>query len=417
MTERLASPSPLTEGRRVALAAGLAGIVFLLAFAIVHHGFYHRDIIVDTGLYQDYGDAVLAGKVPYRDFRLEYPPGALTVFILPALGHAHKTAFHRYNQEFQLVMAACALAALAFMAIALRALGDGTWRLAGALGVAAAAPLLLGSVVLYRFDLWPAMLTVGALAAILAGRERLGSGVLALGAAAKLYPVLLLPPVLYYVWRRSGRREALLCSGVFAAVLAVCFGPFLVLAPGGVWHSVAGQIDRPLQLESLGAALLLAAHHLFGYGLTARTSHGSQSLAGPGADTVAAVTTAIELAGIIGVWIWFARGPADRERLVRAFAAATCVFVAFGKVLSPQFLIWLVALVPLVRGRRGLAASGLLALALVLTQLWFPHHYWALALHFNARASWLVLARDLVLVLLVGALVFASPWRREPARS
>jgi len=111
MTERLASPSPLTEGRRVALAAGLAGIVFLLAFAIVHHGFYHRDIIVDTGLYQDYGDAVLAGKVPYRDFRLEYPPGALPVFMLPALGHAHKTAFHRYNQEFQLVMAACALAA------------------------------------------------------------------------------------------------------------------------------------------------------------------------------------------------------------------------------------------------------------------------------------------------------------------
>src|SRR5947208_3511616 len=220
MSGRLASPSPPTDGRRVALAAALAGIVFLLAFAVVHHGFYHRGIIVDTGLYQDYGDAVLAGKIPYRDFRLEYPPGALPVFILPALGHAHKTAFHRYNQEFQLVMAACGLAALAFMAIALRALGDGTWRLTSALGVAAAAPLLLGSVVLYRFDLWPAMLTVGALAAILAGRERLGSGVLALGAAAKLYPVLLLPPVLYYVWRRNGRREALLCSGVFAAVLA-----------------------------------------------------------------------------------------------------------------------------------------------------------------------------------------------------
>src|SRR5438067_13414561 len=105
----------------------------LAAFVALHRGYYHRDLIVDTGIYQDYGDAVLAGKVPYRDFRLEYPPGALPVFILPALGHARKTAFQRYNQEFQLVMAACALATLALMAVALRALGGGIWRLAGAL--------------------------------------------------------------------------------------------------------------------------------------------------------------------------------------------------------------------------------------------------------------------------------------------
>ena len=42
---------------------------------------------------------------------------------------------------------------------------------------------------------------------------------------------------------------------------------------------------------------------------------------------------------------------------------------------------------PLVRGRRGVAASAVLALALVLTQLWFPYHYWDLALRLNERAS------------------------------
>ena len=30
----------------------------------------------DTAELRRYGDAVLAGQVPYRDFRLEYPPGA-----------------------------------------------------------------------------------------------------------------------------------------------------------------------------------------------------------------------------------------------------------------------------------------------------------------------------------------------------
>ena len=51
----------------------------------------------------------------------------------------------------------------------------------------------------------------------------------------------------------------------------------------------------------------------------------------------------------------------DPERLIRYSAAAVVAFVAFDKVLSPQFIIWLIPLVPLVGGRRGLVASALLA--------------------------------------------------------
>ena len=70
-----------------------------------------------------------------------------------------------------------------------------------------------------------------------------------------------------------------------------------------------------------------------------------------------------------------------------------------------------VPVVPLVRGRRGLWASGLLATALVLTQLWFPFHYWDLPNHFALRESLLVLARDVTLVAL--AVVLAFPERER----
>jgi hypothetical protein len=99
---------------------------------------------------------------------------------------------------------------------------------------------------------------------------------------------------------------------------------------------------------------------------------------------------------------------------VRASAAAVCAFVAFGKVLSPQFLIWLIPVVPLVRGRRALWAGALLLAALVLTQVWFPFRYFRLALDFEAGLSWVLLARDLVLVALAVLLVWPSHRSRRP---
>jgi L-cystine uptake protein TcyP (sodium:dicarboxylate symporter family) len=110
------------------------------------------------------------------------------------------------------------------------------------------------------------------------------------------------------------------------------------------------------------------------------------------------------------------RGSAGRDELVRASAASLCAFVAFGKVLSPQFLIWLILLVPLVRGLRGLTASALLALALVLTQIWFPFRYFRLAIDFEPGLSWLLLVRDLMLVT-IAAVIALSPRRRAPSHS
>jgi uncharacterized membrane protein len=346
--------------------------------------------------------------VPYRDFALEYPPGALPIFALPALGGAHGVTFRR---RFEFEMALLGEAIVICLAVALVALGAGRRRVLAVLGFAALAVVALGPVVLSRFDLWPAALTAAALAALLSGRLRLGHLALGAAVAAKLYAAVLVPLTLVYVWRRSGRREALVSGGLLLGVVAAAWVPFLVLAPHGVWHSVWVQASRPLQVESLGAALLLGAHHALGLGLTMDSSHGSQNLTGAGPDTLAVVLSVLQLAALLTTWILFARGPATRERLLLASAAALVAFVAFGRVLSPQFLIWLIPVVPLVYGRRGLTAALLLAAALVLTQLWFPYRYWDLVREFDPLVSWLVVGRDLALVAVLVLLV------REPRRA
>jgi hypothetical protein len=399
--------------REVALAALTAVAVFVGTWTALHHGFYTHRQIIDTPVYQRYGNEIAHGHVPYRDFQLEYPPGALPMFALPGLvshGGHDQNVKPGFRRTFETLMWMCGAIALLAMAYTLRELGGALWT---PLLCAALAPLALGTVVLSRFDLWPAALAAAALAALVGGRFRLGHLLLGLGAAAKFYPALLVPLAVAYAWKRRGRREGLVGLGLAVGVCALLFLPFVVLAPGGVWHSISMQLGRPLQVESLGAGFLLVAHDVFGFALAGETSHGSQNVAGTAADVLGAVTTVVQAAVLLWIWGTFARGSATASGLVRSCAAAVCAFVAFGKVLSPQFLIWLIPVVPLVRGRRGLWAGVLLVVALVLTQVWFPFRYFRLALDFEAGLSWVLLARDVTLVALALLLAWTPHTRRS----
>jgi hypothetical protein len=400
------SPKPASD-RSVVAAAFAAIVLFVVSWTLLHVGFYTHKQLIDTPVYQRYGNAIADGKVPYRDFELEYPPGALPVFALPGLAEPgrNQQVSAGFRRSFETIMWLCGAAALAAMAVILRALRRSSVNVWTALCVAAIAPLLLGSVILSRFDLWPAAFVAGALAALVSGRLRLGHVLLGFGVAAKLYPAALVPLGLAFVWKRAGRREALACLGLALVVVVAIFAPFVVLSPGGVWHSLSVQLRRPLQVESLGSALLLVGHHVFGFAVRGETNFGSQNLVGMAADWLARASTVFQAGVLVWIWAAFARGKGDAEALVVSSAAALCVFMAFGKVLSPQFLIWLIPIVPLVRGRRGVAASALLGLALVLTQIWFPFRYYRLALDFEAGLSWVLLARDLTLVAIVALLV------------
>ncbi len=134
-------------------------------------------------------------------------------------------------------------------------------------------------------------------------------------------------------------------------------------------------------------------------------------MTGSAGDALAMLGSVLQVAAAALVAATVARRRPDAKTLVYASAAAVTGFIAFGKVFSPQYLIWLVPLVILVGGALEIA---LLALALVLTQLWFL----GVVTPFDLGGEvWIFIARDVLVVVLFAALMVRLCGEEAPATS
>jgi hypothetical protein len=118
---------------------------------------------------------------------------------------------------------------------------------------------------------------------------------------------------------------------------------------------------------------------------------------------IAGVGSLLEAAALVAVWFFFARGPRGPRELLLAVAAAVIGFVAFGKVLSPQYMVWVAAAVPLALGRvRPFALAATLA-TLLLTLYIYDYGYFDMLR--GGSVSWMMLARNVILVALFCSLL------------
>ena len=411
-----ASPSSSRAGTQRGrwLVQGATAAAFFLLFCVFSEGgLITRHIWGDVGHFEDFARKMLDGELPYGDFSVEYPPLALPTFLVPALLTENGS---NYLQLFKLEMALVGVAMVFAVAWSLERLGAERRHVLLALGTIAVSPLLLGHVFLNRYDLWPSALTAFVVAAYLARRAALGSALLGLAFAAKLVAAVAVPLAIVRLWRTDGRKG--LARGViaFAAVCFVIFSYFLVVAFGGLGHSYWIQAKRDLHAESLPASLLLVADSLGAYDASIVAGDpGSLDLSGTLPAVLAAATTLAMLAALGFVWWSYAGVPESDRKLVVAFAAATAAVLAFAKVLSPQFLTWLLPLVPLVAGRAGRSATIVFAAAMLLTQV--ELRGWE-GLHVDVWAAWVLLVRNALLVLLFALLVLElrrRPRAAEPA--
>lgn len=381
--------------------AWAAAAAFVAACCAAYGGLLSHAYPGDVGMYERYGrEWVLQGLTPFHVFFVEYPPGAVPLFALPVAWNAH------YVLVFKLLMAACGVGFVLCAAWILARLGLSRWRLVPVV----AAPVLMGPVFLNRYDPLAALAAALALVFCLRGSERTWSSLLGVGTALKIYPAVCLPLAL--------RRARSLKAGIAWCVgaVAVLTLPWVAISPGGVGFSLWTQASRHMQIESLGSSLLLAGsklglHHV---GWLAGEP-GSIDTSGHLADALGGVSTVVSAVSVLVVaWAYWS-GPDDDARLVTAWAAAVTGFLIFGKILSPQYLTWLVPLVPLAGGRRGRQATWLFLAVLTLTMPEYLIH--RDGLENQDWTVWVLLVRNVALVgvfaLLFGEL-HRSRWAAAP---
>jgi hypothetical protein len=212
---------------------------------------------------------------------------------------------------------------------------------------------------------------VAVLCATVGGRYLyIAYGSLGLGAAAKLVPALATAPL------ALARRRAVRGYAVFFGVLALLFAPALLLG------RVEGIVFQYGAFEVRGPGVRLAS-----------------SLTLP-------LTAALLLITALVIYREHRLGRLGTDLFPRYAAALILAFMLGSKVLSPQYLIWLLPLVPLgAGGVAGLGVSALFLAACWTTTQVFPIHYGDL-LNLRSPGPELLLARNLLLVLLWACLLF-----------
>ena len=329
----------------------------------------------DLYVYRTFAAPVIDGGLPYRDVAFEYPPLAAPAIAVPGVAGTGDESFRWAFAAWTL--AAAAAVVLLCGALARRTGGDAL----RAMLAAALMPLLLGAVLRTHFDLFPVALVLAALLLLARDRPRAGFGVLGLAVMTKVFPIVIAPVAIAWLLARGRRREAWQGALVCAAVMVALAGAAVATSPGGALDAVRYHLDRPVQIESSPALVVLGLDSVGAGHAESVSSFRSDGLIHPAADAIAALflTVLVALVALLSVRVATAgrsggREPGPRD-LVLASLAACAGFALFGKVFSPQFVIWVVPLGALAFAWRTHALTAAVALVAVLTQLEFPAHY------------------------------------------
>lgn len=305
----------------------------------------------DPNMYRDYGCAWRYGSVPYQDFEVEYPPGAMLVFRgIATLGCT------RYREYFAYTMAV--LMAITAAWIWLHLLSHSAQRVRThilGLMVFVLAMIMQTALIYRRFDLVPAFIVVWA---ALVNPLIPAAFLLGLGGAIKIWPAFLaLVPWVYAYASHPNNLKPLvrvcLCTGLGFAL------PFMFFLPQLKYTLMflAYHSKRGLEFESSWSVVKMLWDYWTGQVSHVVFHHKSDHLADPSWTSISAFLVFPALISVVGwpLFRWYrylksrplTQDRADlrtdaRRHALLAYAAITLGVLLVNRVFSPQFIIWVI---------------------------------------------------------------------------
>jgi hypothetical protein len=202
---------------------------------------------------------------------------------------------------------------------------------------------------------------------------------LGVGIAAKLVPAFVAPLALAYWITRKRWTEAAIATATATGTVAALCGPFVLAAGSRVLDLFAYHAGRPLEIESTGGALLVVSRFFVPSGVTLSKAFGSDAAIASWDAPLKTGSGILLVAAFVGILVLTAVRMRDEEDdgaatllLARASCALMTAWMVFGKVLSPQYLTWLIPLGIFVSVVDGKRATRLFLGVLVLTQIIYP---------------------------------------------
>ncbi len=328
----------------------LLAVIVQLAATVASSAFKLRLGLEDTDIYHRYAGFILAGQTPYRDFRVEYPPLAVPLFVLPALVATGRDA---YRFAFAVEMFLCNAGAVLAVARWVER-REGLERVPYRLARYTVLYTLLARFVVIRYDAAAALAGFCAAALWFSGRPRRGGTMAAVGVLLKIYPaaiaVVAVPGDLM-----TGTRARWRGMVAFAAALLVGAVAWLAIGgPAGVRASLGYQLGRGFEFGSLYSGLQMLAAKILGAEIAVIRDHAAWSSVTPWTDRWLPFVLPVQAAAVLAVALVFARR--GGVEAMRYGGAAILAFIVTGKVFSPQYLIWLVPFIAVLEGspsRRG----------------------------------------------------------------
>jgi hypothetical protein len=324
--------------------------------------FYHR-----TAVY------LLEGKVPFRDFKLEYPFFALIPIVVPQLFNG-LTGGALETYPFWLVLQNILLGFIISVLI---------YKISklNKVAVYKYVVILVFSlpVFLYRFDPFPAFLTVFTIYSLLSKPFASGASLM-VSIGAKLYTIIFLPVIgLFYLVNQRYKAAFVSFLGGLLIVL-IAFIAFFLMEENGIRDFLTYHQSRGIHLESFAGGLLLLLYQFGLASVEVKHSFGAMHLVTPWTDDflfAIKILTPICFALLLIFIGWAFREQKLRDKevsifsLVHAFTAQLLLFLLLNKVLSPQYMVWLLPVIPFCSNRIFL----IFTVALMLTVFIFPGEY------------------------------------------